>query len=218
MGVYYYTYRKGIKPKKAIISGVEIQVGIAKFAASHGYIYGMDGMHPRNKAKLTRAENILQEEQADYIVFEGFDGYPVYKSNKRGCWCDTPMWSGISHEEDLIGYMYKIKGKYHVVPKGVSINEFMEKNFPKLYNSPLRSTQVYVKIHQGYTATVRDMKSFKDYVFGFGSDQPKYGVFQRQTPPEDVPTWFDGCVREVVEQKNIELRESLDLKEKGILK
>ena len=40
MGIYYYTYRKSIKPKKAEFKGEEIQVGTAEFAASHGYSTG----------------------------------------------------------------------------------------------------------------------------------------------------------------------------------
>jgi hypothetical protein len=204
MGVYYYTYRKSIKPKKAQFNGQEIQVGVAEFAASHGYIYGWEGMHASGKRAVTRAQNIPADEQADYIVFGGIDGYTVYKNNKLGAWCDTPHWSGIK-DEDEIGKIFKIKGRYHIVPKGITVRDFMKIKFPELYFKPLRSTQVYVGIHAGYTATVREIRQLEDYVFGFGSNDVDRTKFTKKQVGQDVPEWFDACVDEVINEKIKEL-------------
>jgi len=214
MGVYYYTYRKSIK-KSAFLHGREVKIGVAEFAASHGYIYGFEGMHATGKREVSRGYNIPKEDQADLIVFGSHDGAFVYKNNKRGTWCDTPMWSGIKDPEDIVGRIFKIKGRNYIAPHGTTIREFIKETFPVLFKTPLRSTQVYVKIHGGYTATVRDITSFEDFLFGFGSDQPYAGfgegAFGTKTAGEDVPEWFNACVDELIREKQIEIRDKLEL-------
>ena len=210
MGVYYYTYRKSIK-KSAFLHGKEVKIGVAEFAGSHGYINGFDGLHPTTKREIIRGENIPAEDQADLIMFGTYDGGTVYKSNKIGAWRDTPMWSGIKYPEDVVGTIFKIKGRNYIAPQGTKIRDFIKETFPVLFKTPLRSTQVYVKIHGGYTATVRDITSFEDFLFGFGSDQPVYGTFGSTTAGEDVPEWFKACVKELTDEKHIELRDKLEL-------
>lgn len=205
MGIYYYTYRKSIKPKKAELNGKQVLVGTADFAARHGYIYCE--LHPEDQRKLTRAYNIPEEEQAEYIMFGGGDGSIVYVNNKLGAWCDTPMWSGLS-EIDEVGRLVKVKNRYYIVPKNVTVRDFMKIKFPKLYKTPLPHTQIYVKIHGGYTATVRDIDSFEDFVFGFGKDQPTYDKFGAKQVGQDVPGWFEMCVDEVIDIKRRELHEA----------
>jgi hypothetical protein len=207
MGIYYYTYRKSVKNKKAQFNGQEIQVGFADFATSHGYI--RCELSPQGQRQLTRAQNIPKDEQADYIVFGGVDGHTVYKNNKLGAWCDTPMWSGIK-QEDEIGKLFKIKGKYHIVPKGVSVRKFMETNFPKLYFKPLPHTQVYVGIHSGYTATVREIRQLEDFVFGFGKNDVDKYKFHKKQIGQDVPEWFVACVDEVIEEKRRQMEEVIN--------
>lgn len=207
MGVYYYTYRKSIK-KTAEFNGEKVNVGVAEFAASHGYIYGWEGMHAGGKRAVTRAQNIPSDEQHDLIIFGNYDGARVFLNNKMGAWCDTPSWSGIDEDRDFVGRIFKIKGRNYIVPAGVTLRDFMKIKFPKLYKKPLPHTQIYVKINGGYTATVRDIDSFEDFVFGFGKDQPTYDKFGAKQVGQDVPEWFEACVDEVIDIKRAELHEA----------
>lgn len=207
MGTYIYALKKSLR-KNAILEGQKVQIDAATYAYKPS-MYGQDydtqdfGL----KMWLDKAANTPKEEQAPYLVLTSgdgsIDGCAVHKNNKYGVWSDgNGHYSGLT-PEDIIGRVYKIGNRYHVVPKDQDLDEFIKSNFPKVYSKPLPHTQMYVKMTEGYTATVRDIKSLKEYLDGYGDVSRSW--LNITGAGDDVPQWFQDIVRTLVDNKKREL-------------
>lgn len=110
MGIYIYTFKKSLN-KKATLDGNPVVVGQAKFLCRQDY----NGNYtPSEKREMTRAYDLTDNDQPDYITF---DGEMVYKNNKLGVWTDgSGFYSGIHLENDLVGLLKKV-GKKFVIEK-----------------------------------------------------------------------------------------------------
>lgn len=207
MGDYVFALKKTLR-KNATLDGDKVQVDMAPYAYKPSWFgrdYDLEDFGLR--MWIERAGNTPPEEQAPYIIFsDKADGWPVYKNNKLGVWGDgSGHYTGVKLD-DLVGKMYKIGNRFYIVPKDQQLEEFIKTNFLNLYNTPLPHTQVYVKMHEGYTATVRDIRSLKEYLAGYGKMDPKY--MTTISAGDDVPGWFQAIVSQLVSDKRRELQKA----------
>jgi hypothetical protein len=203
MGIYLNTLKLS-KTKNAIFNGEVVRVGVAEFLTREQW-GDFEDYHATVQRELIRVESIPEEAQPDYVVFDGFDGVPFHRSNKLGVWSDgSGHWTGLSNE--IIGTLFKIGKRYHVVPTGVRLIDYMKENFSDIYNKYLPHTQVYVKINKGYTATVRLIDSLDDFINGFGAEQVDEKYFRRADYGSDVPMWFLYCVDDLIREWYINYR------------
>jgi hypothetical protein len=108
MGTYVYTYKKKLD-KKAILDGKEVKVGEATFLCKQDW---SGNYTPQEKREMTRSYALTENDQPDYITF---DGDMVYKNNKKGVWSDgSGFWGGIDHKNDFVGTLKKEGRKYFI--------------------------------------------------------------------------------------------------------
>ena len=94
--------------------------------------------------------------------------------------------------------MYKIGKQYHIVPKDMDLSSYMLRHHTKIFSSALMGTSMYVKINQGYTATVRRVEDLSLYLNDYGKDQVDPNLLQVSNVGSDVPAWFYCCVDDVI--------------------
>ena len=106
MGTYIHTYKKKLN-KKAILDGQEVIVGQATFLCRQDW---SGNYSPAEIREMTRAYALTENDQPDFITFEG---ETVYKNNKRGVWSDgSGFWSGIDYKKDFVGTLKKVGRKF----------------------------------------------------------------------------------------------------------
>lgn len=206
MGDYVFALKKSLR-KNAILNGKQVQVDMAPYAYKPSRFdqgWPPESLDFGTKMWLKRSSDTPSEEQAPYVVFtDNPDGFPVHVSNKLGVWDDgSGYYSGIKGD-DLVGKIYKIAGRYHIVPKDQDLYQYIKDNVPSVLKKPLPHTQMYVKMHEGYTATVRDIKSLEEYLAGYGKVDPNY--MATFSVGDDVPKWFQAIVSQLVSNKRSEL-------------
>jgi hypothetical protein len=109
MGTYIYTFKKSLN-KKATIDGNPVIVGQATFLCRQDW---SGNYSPSERREMTRAYALTENDQPEYITF---DGEMVYKNNKRGVWTDgSGYWSGIEYEKNFVGTLKKVGGKFVIV-------------------------------------------------------------------------------------------------------
>ena len=109
MGTYIHTYKKKLN-KKAILDGQEVIVGQATFLCRQDW---SGNYSPAESREMTRAYALTENDQPDYIIFEG---EIVFKNNKRGVWSDgSGFWSGIDPKNDFVGTLKKVGRKFVIV-------------------------------------------------------------------------------------------------------
>ena len=97
--------------KKATLDGQEVVVGRATFLCKQDW---SGNYSPAENREMTRAYALTENDQPDYIIFEG---ETVFKNNKRGVWSDgSGFWSGIDPKNDFVGTLKK-SGKKFVIEK-----------------------------------------------------------------------------------------------------
>jgi hypothetical protein len=106
MGTYINTFKKKFN-KKAILDGQEVIVGQATFLCRQDW---SGNYSPSESREMTRAYALTENDQPDYIIFEG---ETVFKNNKRGVWSDgSGFWSGIDPKKDFVGTLKKVGRKF----------------------------------------------------------------------------------------------------------
>ena len=109
MGTYIHTFKKKFN-KKAPFDGNPVIVGQATFLCRQDW---SGNYSPSESREMTRAYALTENDQPDYIIFEG---ETVFKNNKRGVWTDgSGFWSGIDPKNDFVGTLKKVGGKFVIV-------------------------------------------------------------------------------------------------------
>ena len=111
MGTYIYTYKKKFD-KNATLNEDKVVVGQATFICRQDW---SGNYLPSENREMTRAYALTENDQPEYITF---DGETVYKNNKKGVWSDgSGFWGGIDHKNDFVGTLKKEGRKYVVETK-----------------------------------------------------------------------------------------------------
>lgn len=202
MGSYIYTEKKSLRVK-ASLGGKQVTVGRATYLCRDEY--SRDRFSPESIGAMTRISNTPEEDRAEYICFSEFDGARVFKSNRAGIWSDSSgEWSGLEGCE--VGILYKIGGRYHLIPNSIDLVVFMNDHMPKALLTPQKG-DMYVKINRHYTATVRSIPSLESYLNGPDSGV-ELGDF-KITKSSGVPKWFEAIVKRMVRNHTYKLIQNL---------
>jgi hypothetical protein len=202
MGSYIYTEKKSLRVK-ASLGGQQVTIGQATFLCRDEI--SRDRFSPEHIGAMTRISNSPEEARAEYICFSDFDGARVFKSNRAGIWSDSSgEWSGLDGCE--VGTLYKIKGKYHLIPNSVDLVVYMNNHTPQALLDPQRG-DMHVRINRHYTATVRSIQSLESYLNAPDSDV-ELGEL-KIIRSNGVPKWFEAIVKRMVKNHTYKLIQSL---------
>ena len=196
MGTYVHILNRRLTKNRVQFGDPVVSVDAAPYSHKPSMYSELDQKYEK---RMERAFNTPDHLQSDYIVFSHtMDGAPVYRNNRNGIWSDgSGHWTGIDPKTDHVGTLYKIGRHWHIVPEYQPIENYMAVHCQKHYNRPLKTGWLHVIMDETYTATVRDIQSFKHYLKTGNVDPTQLRLDGAGS--EDTPSWFIDTVNRHIE-------------------
>ena len=207
MGSYVYTIREKSISAVMLPENKKVTIALAKYLCKDSSRLLEDKEYARERSAMTRAHNLVENgfNPEFYATSFDYDG-AIYKFDGRSAFSD-----GCGSMGEYGGYMINTGARIFILPIDKRGNFNLKKYFPSLYNDySLPCTQMYVKMNGHYTATVRNLASLEDYMFGFGKDDVDVKLLSVQSRGNDVPDWFAASVQQLINKRLLMDKEKLN--------